>query len=59
MDATMILQTIQDRPYEHSVIVTGCGGDSELLEIMDAVSEVKDIKHTFKAGIKVLPGVDC
>lgn len=59
LDANMILQAIQGRPYEQSVIVTGRGGGSELREIMDTVSEVKDIKHAFKAGIKARPGVDC
>ncbi len=53
-----IIQAIADRPYEQSVIVTGRGGGSKLRDVMDTVSEVKDIKHAFKAGIKARRGVD-
>lgn len=53
-----VLKTIQQRPIEQSVVVTGRGGGSELRAIMDTVSEVKDIKHAFKAGVKARKGVD-
>ena len=39
-------------------MVTGRGGGRELREIMDTVSEVKDIKHAYKSGIKARKGVD-
>lgn len=53
-----VLSAIQTRPVEQSVVVTGRGGGSELREIMDTVSEVKDIKHAFNSGIKARKGVD-
>jgi cob(I)alamin adenosyltransferase len=53
-----VLQAIAQRPLEQSVIVTGRGGGTALRDIMDTVSEVKDIKHAFKAGIKARKGVD-
>ena len=40
------------------MVVTGRGGGSALQEIMDTVSEVKDVKHAFAAGIKARRGVD-
>jgi len=58
LDEEMILSAIQNRPVEQSVVVTGRGGGSALQEIMDTVSEVKEIKHAFKAGIKARQGVD-
>lgn len=54
-----VLTAIAQRPREQSVVVTGRGGGSELRDIMDTVSEVKNIKHAYKAGIKARPGVDC
>ena len=54
----MILKAIKSRPIEQSVVVTGRGGGSGLREIMDTVSEVKDIKHAFKKGIQARKGVD-
>lgn len=58
LDETMVLNTIGARPEQQSIVVTGRGGGSALQEIMDTVSEVKDIKHAFKAGIKARKGVD-
>jgi cob(I)alamin adenosyltransferase len=58
LNKQMVLDAIVQRPIEQSVIVTGRGGGSEIREIMDTVSEVKDIKHAYTAGIKARPGVD-
>ena len=53
-----VIDALANRPREQSVVVTGRGGGSALQEIMDTVSEVKDVKHAFKAGIKARQGVD-
>lgn len=53
-----ILAALSARPPEQSVVVTGRGGGKHLQEIMDTVSEVKEIKHAFQAGIKARQGVD-
>jgi cob(I)alamin adenosyltransferase len=53
-----IIQAIQQRPLQQSVVVTGRGGGSALRNIMDTVSEIKDIKHAFTAGIAARRGVD-
>jgi cob(I)alamin adenosyltransferase len=53
-----ILAALQNRPKEQSVIVTGRGGGAALQEVMDTVSDVKEIKHAFTAGIKARLGVD-
>ncbi|MBU2886868.1 cob(I)yrinic acid a,c-diamide adenosyltransferase [Gilvimarinus agarilyticus] len=58
LDEARILTAIKNRPREQSVVVTGRGGGSALQELVDTVSEVKDIKHAFKAGIKARQGVD-
>lgn len=53
-----VLQALQQRPPEQSVVVTGRGGGSRLQEIMDTVSEIREIKHAYNAGIKARKGVD-
>ncbi len=53
-----IIHAISDRPVNQSVVVTGRGGGSALQAIMDTVSEVKEVKHAFKAGIMARKGVD-
>lgn len=58
LDESMVLNAIKNRPVQQSVIVTGRGGGSSLQDIMDTVSEVKEVKHAFKAGIEARQGVD-
>jgi cob(I)alamin adenosyltransferase len=58
LDESMVLEALANRPVEQSVVVTGRGGGSALQEIADTVSEIKEIKHAFNAGIKARQGVD-
>jgi cob(I)alamin adenosyltransferase len=58
LDEEMVLNALRNSPVEQSVVVTGRGGGSALQEIMDTVSEVKDIKHAYTSGIKARKGVD-
>lgn len=58
LDAAQVLDAIAGRPLEQSVVVTGRGGGTGLRELADTVSEVKEIKHAFKSGIKARVGVD-
>jgi len=53
-----IIHAINNRPTAQSVVVTGRGGGTALQTVMDTVSEVKEIKHAFKAGIMARKGVD-
>lgn len=58
LDEERVLSVIANRPVKQSVIVTGRGGGSGLRELADTVSEVDNVKHAFKAGIKARAGVD-
>jgi cob(I)alamin adenosyltransferase len=53
-----ILDAIAGRPPEQSVVVTGRGGGAALQALVDTVSEVREVKHAFRAGIKARRGVD-
>lgn len=53
-----VLAALRERPREQSVVVTGRGGGAALREIMDTVSEVRDVKHAYTAGIRARRGVD-
>jgi len=53
-----VIAAIRERPREQSVVVTGRGGGAALQAVMDTVSEVKDVKHAFRAGVKARRGVD-
>lgn len=58
LDDDRVLSAIANRPHEQSVIVTGRGGGSAIREAADTVSEVDNVKHAFKSGIKARAGVD-
>jgi cob(I)alamin adenosyltransferase len=40
------------------VVITGRGGPAALLEEADLVTEMKQVKHPFRKGIKAQPGVE-
>ena len=40
------------------VVATGRGALPELIEIADTVSEINEIKHAFKAGVRAQKGVE-
>lgn len=58
LDESDVLTTLKNRPANQSVVVTGRGGGSALQEIADTVSEIREIKHAYRAGIKARRGVD-
>ena len=53
-----VIGALTSRPAGQSVVVTGRGGGQALREAMDTVSEVKEIKHAYRAGIMARQGVD-
>ena len=58
LDRATVLDVLENRPENQSLVVTGRGGGSELIALADTVSEVKDIKHAYNAGIMARKGVD-
>ena len=58
LDQDKIFKALANRPFEQSVILTGRGGGKELQDLCDTVSEVKEVKHAYKSGVKARKGVD-
>jgi cob(I)alamin adenosyltransferase len=53
-----VLADIAARPTMQHVVVTGRAAVQPLLDAADTVSEIADVKHAYRAGIKAQPGVD-
>ena len=53
-----VLAALQHRPKMQHVIVTGRGAPDALIDIADTVTEMREVKHAFKAGIKAQAGVE-
>ncbi|MCG7545048.1 cob(I)yrinic acid a,c-diamide adenosyltransferase [Pseudoalteromonas sp. MM17-2] len=58
LDLDEVLVALQNRPPMQSVIITGRGAHRRLTELADTVSEVRNVKHAFEAGIKARAGFD-
>ena len=52
------IDTITDKPESLHVVITGRGAPQELLDIADLVTEMKAIRHPYKAGIKAQKGIE-
>lgn len=52
------LPVIRARPPMQHVVITGRGAKEALIEEADLVTEMKQVKHPFRKGIKAQPGVE-
>jgi cob(I)alamin adenosyltransferase len=53
-----VLEVLRSKPRDSHVIVTGRNARDELVEIADLVTEMTEIKHPFRAGVKAQAGVE-
>ena len=53
-----VISALNDKPPMQHVIVTGRSVKPELVAIADTVSEVMDVKHAFRAGIRAQKGIE-
>ena len=53
-----VLNTLRTRPKDVHVVLTGRRCPPELIELADTVTEMKLIKHAFKAGVPAQRGIE-
>lgn len=53
-----VLQTLQQRPKDVHVCLTGRRCPQEIIDIADTVTEMTLVKHAFKAGIPAQRGIE-
>jgi len=53
-----VLDVLRAKPRDTHVIVTGRNAKDELIEIADLVTEMTEIKHPFRAGVKAQAGIE-
>ena len=58
LDKTSILKALSNRPEGQHVVITGRAASEAIIEASDTVSEVKDVKHAFRANIRAQKGID-
>ena len=55
---TTLLEVIDLKPDNVELIITGRGAMPEIIEKADLVTEMKEIKHYFKKGVKARAGIE-
>ncbi len=58
LDVEMVLAALRARPPMQHVVLTGRAAPPELVEFADTVTEMREIKHAFRAGIQAQEGVE-
>ncbi|WNJ99876.1 cob(I)yrinic acid a,c-diamide adenosyltransferase [Thalassospiraceae bacterium LMO-JJ14] len=53
-----VIEVLQNKPEMLHVAVTGRNAKDELIEIADLVTEMTQIKHPFRAGVKAQVGIE-
>ncbi|NLZ39313.1 MAG: cob(I)yrinic acid a,c-diamide adenosyltransferase [Firmicutes bacterium] len=53
-----VLAMLRERPAHVNVVLTGRYAHDAIIDAADLVSEIKEIKHHYAAGIKAQPGVE-
>lgn len=58
LPVTTVLKMLDDRPPHVDIVLTGRNAPQEIMERADLISEVKEIKHHYKSGIKARIGME-
>lgn len=58
LEEGLVLDALMSRPETQHLVVTGRGASESLIELADTVSEIKEVKHAFKRGIKAQKGLE-
>ena len=53
-----VIQIIKSKPEKLNLVITGNHAKPEIIELADLVTEMKEVKHPFKSGIKAKKGID-
>ena len=53
-----VIDIINSRPKKTTLVLTGNYAVREVLELADLVTEMKEIKHPYRRGIKAKKGID-
>jgi cob(I)alamin adenosyltransferase len=58
LDPAVVLTALDQKREDLHVVLTGRGASAEVIERADLVTEMKMVKHHYRAGIKAQPGIE-
>ena len=53
-----VLEVLRNKPADKHVVITGRNAREELIELADLVTEMEQIKHPFRSGVKAQVGIE-
>jgi len=58
LDIGEVVEVLKNKPADTHVIITGRNAKDELIEIADLVTEMSQVKHPFRDGVKAQAGIE-
>jgi cob(I)alamin adenosyltransferase len=58
LDLDEVIETLRRRPEGQHVVITGREAPERLIEFADLVTEMREIKHPYQAGVKAQKGIE-
>ena len=58
IDLKEVLQLIRNKPANVELVLTGRDAPTDIIEVADLVTEMKEIKHPFNRGSKARKGIE-
>ena len=58
LDAADLIRLIEKRPEGVELVLTGRGALPEVIERADLVTEMREIKHYYQAGVRARKGIE-
>jgi cob(I)alamin adenosyltransferase len=58
IDLDEAVEVIRSRPEHVNIVCTGRNAPQALIDVADTVSEIQEVKHAYKAGIRAKKGID-
>jgi cob(I)alamin adenosyltransferase len=53
-----VVAAVAGRPPHVNIIITGRDAPMELIELADTVTEMREVKHAYRQGIRAMRGID-
>jgi cob(I)alamin adenosyltransferase len=58
LDTEAVLAALRARPLGQHVVFTGRGAPPEIIAAADTVTEMRDVKHAYRAGVMAQKGIE-
>lgn len=58
LDTDVVVAAIRDRPEHVNVVITGRDAPQALVDLADTVTEMREVKHAYRQGIRAKRGID-